>query len=89
MDGFIPKGVQKYYPNTLCFEDKRKIELYSNWFSDEYNSLMIMIEKCVGTSNRGKKCAPLEQVTTFSQNNVFYLIRQENVVDFSLYYDDA
>ena len=56
-DEFIPKKAQRYYPNALCFEDKSKINLHSNWFTDEYKSLMIMIEECIGFSNRGKKCA--------------------------------
>ena len=83
LDEFIPQNAQRYYPNALCFEDKTQIDLYSNWFSDEYKSLMIMFEKCVGISNMGTKCASIEEVTTFSENNVFYLVRQETMVDFS------
>ena len=88
-DEFIPKKAQRYYPNALCFEDKSKINLYSNWFNDEYKSIMVMIEECIGTSNRGLKCATPDEVVRFSKKNVFYLIRQENLVDPSIYYDDA
>jgi hypothetical protein len=89
LDEFVPKKAQKFYPNALCFEDKSKIDLFSNWFADEYKSLMLVIEECQDAPGKNVTCASSEEITNFSERNVFYLIRQETLVDSEIYYDTA
>ena len=43
---FMNNQSASYYPNALCFEDKNKISLYANWFEDNYENMMLVVERC-------------------------------------------
>lgn len=74
-----------YYPNALCFEDDMsRFKLYSNWFNSEYLNTMIVLEKCNNNTYPGI-CAPPPDIDHFLSSNIFYMVRQQNVVDKSIY----
>ena len=55
-------NVATYYPNSLCFHDKRKIKLHSNWFDEKYNSIYISIDACTNKPGKKNKCKPLDEI---------------------------
>ena len=71
---FVRDSVLKndYYPNSLCFEDKSKIVLHNNWFSDKFHNIMIMIDMYQNTTDNGNKCKSPEEISLFGENNIFY-----------------
>jgi len=40
------KGILKYYPNSVCFDNKDELKLLSNWFEKEYQNFFISIDAC-------------------------------------------
>ena len=43
---FIPKSYYLFIPNNICIDNKSKLEVKSNWFSETYTSYMFQIDKC-------------------------------------------
>ena len=56
----MSKNVSEFYPNAVCFKDKRAIKLQSNWFDSEYYNIYISLDECVPTDRR--KCKSSEEI---------------------------
>jgi len=85
LEKFMSPNVSKYYPNALCFDDKRTIKLESNWFASKYSSLYISMDQC--QPRPGKTCASKEDITKFTRENIFYFIAQKTTVNKEKYDD--
>jgi len=44
--GFLTEKSLRYYPNALCFANKKQLKLHNNWFEKEFNSFYIAIDTC-------------------------------------------
>lgn len=62
---FMDENVANYYPNALCFEDKNKLKLMSNWFDFKYENFFFSIDACEGTNAYGYKCKPMDEINEF------------------------
>jgi len=51
---FLDKEVASYYPNSLCFEDKKQLMIHNNWFDNNFHSFFVAIEACQDASYEGK-----------------------------------
>jgi hypothetical protein len=71
--GFVKKEARKFYPNSLCFNDRSKIVLHNNWFSDRYHNLAITVEHCRNTTLNGNKCKSPEVIDEYVSKTIFYL----------------
>lgn len=60
--------------------------MYSNWYNADYLNTMIVLEKCNNLTYNGV-CKPSEDIDIFLATNIFYMVRQKNVVDKSIYND--
>ena len=89
MKQFVRESALFYYPNSLCFEDKSKVVLHNNWFSDKYHNPLVMLEECRNTTANGNKCATHEEIKDYVSNTIFYFQRQDNVVDKEMYEQDV
>ena len=38
--------IHRYYKNNLCFNDKRYIPAWGNWFSPEFKNVYISFDYC-------------------------------------------
>ena len=43
---FVAEEALYYYPNSVCFEDKNKVKLLSNWFSNNFSNIAVSIDAC-------------------------------------------
>lgn len=58
--------------------------MYSNWYNSQYRNTMVVLEKCNNLTYQGV-CKSHEEIETFLGANIFYMVRQKNVVDKSIY----
>jgi len=42
----MAENTAKFYPNALCFENKRELELSHNWFDSNYKNFIVNIDAC-------------------------------------------
>ena len=70
----MDKNVAAFYPNSLCFEDKKQISFLSNWFTGKYENMWISFDMCRNTTSNPTKCAPIEEILEFTHHNIFYII---------------
>ena len=66
----------QYYPNSICFEDKKEIKFLNDWWADKYDNLIITIDKC-NDNLYSKGCASEKDIDTFLETNIFYVISQQ------------
>ena len=59
---FMKDNVADYYPNALCFDDKRQITLLSNWFDEKYKSIYISIDACTNRPGKMTKCKSIAEI---------------------------
>ena len=71
---FVKDNVAEYWPNALCFDDKRKIKIFSNWFDDEYSNFYIAIDACKDRPGKSQPCKPLHEIKQFVSQTVFYIV---------------
>ena len=48
---FMTESVSDYYRNSLCFKDKKQIQLMSHWLHKDFKSIVISIESCQSEEN--------------------------------------
>ena len=48
LTAFMPKETTAYYPNSLCFQDRDKVQLRGNWFDKKYQVVHLAVEECNG-----------------------------------------
>ena len=82
---FITETALSYYPNSLCFKDKREIKFHNNWYEKDYSNIMVSIDACnhqtyKGNHNNGK-CKPKTDIVEFLDQNIFYIATQKNIVE--------
>lgn len=76
----IPESHLGYYPNSLCIESYDNLNIKSNWFEDEYENMVIVMESCFNSSARGRNwCETKENIEQFMESNIFYMIREKIV----------
>jgi ABC-type Zn2+ transport system substrate-binding protein/surface adhesin len=59
---FMPEKAASYYPNALCFDDKTKINLLANWFENEFQNMMIVVERCQNSSSNKNFCKTEDEI---------------------------
>ena len=50
---FMPDDTASYYENSLCFKDPQNIDMWNNWFDDDYKNYMIAITACDQDTYKG------------------------------------
>jgi len=78
---FMSEESIKYYPNSVCIHDYSKFNLQGNWNSNSYKNVIISAEYCVNTTSNDNICAPKEEIDAYAAKTIFYMIRQDNLVD--------
>jgi hypothetical protein len=63
--------------------------LHSNWQKNNYSSIVISADACVNTTENLNWCASPEAINEYVEDNIFYLIVQDNQVDRNLYRKDV
>ena len=51
---FVTETSLQYYPNSLCFVDKRPIKIIGNWFDNKFHNPFVSIESCNNATYHGK-----------------------------------
>ena len=77
------KVVADYYPNAICFENKKEVRLYGNWFEEKYNNILIAIEACTGEDY----CKPMNEIIDYVRTTSFFTVAQTTTVDKNTYHD--
>ena len=49
--------VASYYPNSVCFKNRKGLNVTDNWFVSDYSMIFLSIEECSKTTKNGGKCA--------------------------------
>ena len=57
-----------YYPNSLCFDDKSKVEMFSNTNYAEFKQIFFSIDACHPDLYDGT-CKSDEEISEFVANN--------------------
>ena len=83
----MSENVSAFYPNAVCFDDKRTIKLLSNWFDSEYSNIFISLDECKPTEY--KKCKDPSEIATFMSETIFYVVTQKTTVDKDIYEDNS
>ena len=73
------------YPNALCISDYSKFNIQGNWVEQEYNNIIIAAEYCKNTTDNGSMCASKEEIDQYARKTIYFLIRQDNLVDKFMY----
>lgn len=68
---FVKEEALHIYPNPICFDDKSKVVLHSNWFETNYHNLLILAEKCQNSTFNNFKCKPTEEINRYAENTIF------------------
>ena len=55
MTYFIKEEATKYYPNSLCFENKHDLKMIGNWFDNKFENFFISFDSC-NNSTYNDKC---------------------------------
>ena len=82
-------NVADYYPNALCFNNKKKIQLLSNWFDEKYNNIFVSIDACRNSPEKTHKSKPIREIEEFIEQNVFYIVSQKTTVNKEIYEEDS
>ena len=87
---FMDEEVVLYYPNSICFEDKKQLELHGNWFDKEFNNFYISVEACSNSTYEGPgACKDNHEIYNFMSDNPFYVVSQKTIADIDIYQKDS
>ena len=74
----------KYYKNSLCFPDLSEINIYDNWYHNNYKNLILTIDRCKPNVMFPGKCADIEKIDEWFKKEVFYMLNQRNKVNYEI-----
>lgn len=60
LTAFMSEQTAKYYPNSLCFADRSKVEIEGNWFSKNFKTIHLTVEECIGSG-----CKTRDEIASF------------------------
>lgn len=72
-----PENMVRWYPQALCFNDRKKVKMTGTWFGADYEAPLIAIAKCRETPERkaaGRKCRPENEIELFLKRHPFFFI---------------
>ena len=72
MNKFIDEAAIKFYPNSLCFDDKSALSLYGTVNLNEFMQIAISVDACNQNTYKGK-CESKEKIDQFMLDNEFFL----------------
>ena len=59
---YMTEETAKFYKNALCIANRDNITIWGNWFENNFNTLVVVVEECMNTTHNNNKCAPVEEI---------------------------
>lgn len=84
LTAFMSERTAGYYPNSLCFADRSKVEIEGNWFEKSFKTIQLTVEECIGEG-----CKSRDEIASFMKTNLFYFLSQNTIVSPEIYYTEA
>lgn len=78
LDRFLVK--KHWYPNALCFQNRDKVVVNSNWFSSVYEIPTVSLAFCKNSTANNNWCKSREETAKFMDAYPFFFIHQQTYV---------
>ena len=84
MKAFIVEGKEKFYQNSLTFEDKEQVHIEGNFYKAQFSTVFISIDAC-NSNFYHAQCASAEEIDKFMGINEIYFAKQGTIVNRDMY----